>query len=73
MCDPVTGHTAAKSKDCEIYVTTRGEKYHHLFVWKAPIKYSSRNSFSTVISIAFAHRALARTRARSLQITRSDA
>lgn len=26
MCDPVMGHTVVKSKDGEIYVTTRGEK-----------------------------------------------
>lgn len=73
MCDPVMGHTAVKSKDVEIYVTTRGEKNHHGSVSKTPIKYSSHNSFNMALSIAFAHRARARTRACSLQITRSDA
>lgn len=58
MCDPVMGHTAVKSKDGKIYVTTTGEENKKIiifFVSKAPIKCSSCNLFTMVISIAFAH------------------
>lgn len=81
MCDPVVEYRAVKPKDAEIHVTTHTHTQKKIIIAssrKAPIIYSARNLFNKphidpLPTADAAGRACARTRARSLQITRSDA